>query len=157
MKRQPLVSVCGVALVMVAVVMVGSLSAQAKWWTSERVITLLGLTEEQADEIERIFQTSIQPQREAWKELERLEKDFSDLLRRDSATEEDVMTAIDELEAARATLGKLRALMLYRQRQVLTPEQRATYEADRRRAERDRPRDGSGNRGPSERRPPRSQ
>jgi Spy/CpxP family protein refolding chaperone len=151
MTRQPFVTVGCAVLLMVTLAMTSTVSAQAKWWTSERFIKLLGLTTEQSTQLEDVFQSLIHTQRAAKQELDRHEARFSAMLRNDRATEGEVMEALDELEAARSALSKARTLMLYRMRRALTPEQRATLEADRQRAERNRPRQGSGDRAPSSR------
>jgi Spy/CpxP family protein refolding chaperone len=145
MRGRPFVIFGATVLILFGTAMTDTVSAQGKWWKSDRVIELLGLTMEQSDELESVFQDLIGPQRDAMRRVNRLEEQFSAILRRDQATEEDVMAAIDEVEAARSDLGKLRALMLYRMRRVLTPDQRDTLEADRQRA-RERSRGGQGDR-----------
>lgn len=146
MARQPFVVGAGAMLLMVVALMAGSVSAQGKWWTSERFIKLLGLSQEQSAQLEEVFQSAIREQGNAKQELDRQEARFSELLTRDDAAENEVMVAIEQLESARGELGKLRALMLYRMRRVLTPQQRATLEADWQKAVRNGPRQGPGSR-----------
>lgn len=125
-------------------VLTTSASGQSKWWNGERSKRELGLTVEQSQQIEQIYQATLPRLRTAKKELDRQETHFSELMkRRDAPPEGDVTAAIERLEAARSGLGKLRTLMLYQMRRVLTPEQRAKLEAEHER--RDRPdRDRSG-------------
>lgn len=130
MIRRLLVIVGCAALVMLIPVMTVSLSAQGKWWTSEKYKQRLGLTPEQSQQCEQIFQAMAPKLRAAKQELDRQEARFSELLKRSDSTESQITPAIDSLEAARSGLGKLRSLMLYRMRTVLTPEQRAMLEAD---------------------------
>jgi Spy/CpxP family protein refolding chaperone len=144
MTRRHLVIVGCAALVLLTPVMTVSLSAQGKWWTSEKYKQRLGLTAEQSQQCEQIFQAMAPKLRAAKAELDRQEGRFSELLKRSDSTEAQITPAIDSLEAARSDLGKLRSLMLYRMRTVLTPEQRAMLEADHQRNE--RPHSGSGTR-----------
>lgn len=121
-------------------VMTISASAQSKWWTDKGRERELGLTAEQSQQLEQIYQATVPKLRAAKKELDRQESHFSELMKRDSAApESEVMATIDRLEAARSALGKLRTLMLYQMRRVLTPEQRAKLEAEHERRQRDRP------------------
>lgn len=145
MRRRPFV-IPMAAIALASTVLAVSVSAQGKWWKSDRFIELLDLTSEQSDQLEAVFQSMIREQWAAKREVDRQEARFSDLLKRDDSTEANVIAVLDELEAARSKLGKLRALMLYRMRRVLTPDQRATLEADRQRAIRERSRGGQGDR-----------
>jgi len=124
-------------------VMTSSASGQSRWWNDERSKRELGLTVEQSQRIEQIYQATLPKLRTAKKELDRQEAYFSELMkRRDAPAEGDVTAAVERLEAARSDLGKLRTLMLYQMRRVLTPEQRAKLEAEHERSGRDR-RDGN--------------
>jgi hypothetical protein len=64
--------------------------------------------------------------REDWNELERLESKLSRLIE-SNAEEAQVLRQIDRVEAQRATVNKVRTLMLFRMRQVLTTDQRARF------------------------------
>ena len=129
-----------VAVVCVALfgVMTSSASGQSKWWNAEGPKRQLGLTAEQSQQLERIYQSTLPKLRTAKAELDRQELHFSELMKRDSPPPEaEVLAAIERLEGARSGLGKLRTLMLYQMRRVLTPEQRAKLEAEHERNERD--------------------
>ena len=118
-------------------VITSSASAQSKWWTTEGPTRELGLTAGQSQRLEQIYQATLPKLRAAKKELDRQESQFSELMKRNSPPPEgEVMAAIDRLEAARGDLGKLRTLMLYQMRRVLTSEQRAKLEAEHERNER---------------------
>ena len=118
-------------------VITSSASAQSKWWTAEGPKRELGLTAEQSQRLEQIYQATLPKLRAAKKELDRQESQFSELMKRNSPPPEgEVMAAIDRLEGARSDLGKLRTLMLYQMRRVLTAEQRAKLEAEHERNER---------------------
>jgi Spy/CpxP family protein refolding chaperone len=125
--------------------MTSSASAQSKWWSAERHRRELALTAEQSQRLEQIYQATVPKLRSAKKELDRQELQFSELMKRDSPPpENEVMAAIERLEAARSGLGRLRTLMLYQMRRVLTPEQRAKLEAEHQQNERDHSRNRGG-------------
>ena len=127
---------------------VGSEAAQRyKWWQSAEVQTELGLTSDQGDRIESIFQELRPTLRELMHRLDREEKELSQLMHAMVAEEWEVALQIDEVEAARSALSKTRTLMLYRMHKVLEPEQiEALHELwERRRAE------GSSSHGPGRR------
>ena len=128
-------------------VMTISASAQSKWWNAEGPKRELGLTAEQSQQLERIYQSTLPKLRAAKTELDRQESHFSELMRRDSPPPEgEVMATIERLEAARSDLGKLRTVMLYQMRRILTPEQRRKLEAEHERNERDHGADRGGRR-----------
>lgn len=62
-------------------------------------------------------------------ELDRLEKRLSEVVAAGVLPEADVVKLIDQVETARAQLGKVRTLMIYRLRQLLTPDQRIKMKA----------------------------
>jgi Spy/CpxP family protein refolding chaperone len=100
------------------------------WWKSETIRKELGLTADQSARIDTIWQATLPELRQDWEELDRLESKMSRLIETD-APEAQIVRLSDKVEALRSTLNKTRTLMLYRMRQVLTPEQRAklkTYE-----------------------------
>lgn len=100
-----------------------------KWWQSEEVKTELGLTAQQSGQIEEIFQGTLPRLRAAKEELDRHEKSLSKALADPAASESQVTHQIDKVESARAELGKLRTLMLFRMHRVLSPEQREKLKA----------------------------
>jgi Spy/CpxP family protein refolding chaperone len=109
-----------------------------KWWLSEEVKTQVGLTAQQSQELEGIFQSELPRLRTGWEELDRLEQDLSRLMDDSAADENRVSAAVDRAEAARASLNKTRTLMLFRMYRVLTPDQRVKLKTfhDRRQRER---------------------
>ena len=142
MTLRHLVTVVGAALLCL---MTSSASPQSKWWNTERITRELGLTAEQSQQLEQIYQATVPKLRTAKKELDWQESQFSELMKRDSPPpENEVMAAIERLEAARSGLGKFRTLMLYQMRRVLTPEQRAKLEAEHERNKRNHGADRGG-------------
>ena len=107
-----------------------------KWWLSEEVKTQVGLTAQQSQDLESIFQSVLPRLRSGWEDLDRLEQDLSRLMSDDATDESRISTAIDRTESARATLNKTRTLMLFRMYRVLTPDQRVKLRAFHDRRER---------------------
>jgi Spy/CpxP family protein refolding chaperone len=101
----------------------------SKWWQSPVCKSRVGLTEAQAAEIERIFQSVRDELRAEKAELERQEAALSRLLAESNGDEAVVVRTVDRVEAARSALAKTRTLMLYRMHRLLSPEQRRKLEA----------------------------
>lgn len=101
----------------------------SKWWQSPVCKARVGLSEPQAAEIERIFQSVRDELRAEKAELERQETALSRLLGDPATDEAVVVRTIDRVEAARSALAKTRTLMLYRMHRLLSPEQRVKLEA----------------------------
>lgn len=99
-----------------------------KFWTGDSR-TELGITAQQAADIEQIFHSAM-PKLEALKQkVDSLEATVSQTIKDGSADLAVVTQQVDRFEAARADLSKTRTLMLYRMRGVLTPDQRTTLKA----------------------------
>ena len=115
----------GAVLLVLPVVRASQQSQQggSKWWQTHK--RELALTDEQSSKIEAIFQASIPQFRKSKDDLDRLEDTLSKMIADGVAGEPAVIEQVDRVEAARSALSKMRTLMLYRMRQVLTPEQRA--------------------------------
>jgi Spy/CpxP family protein refolding chaperone len=100
-----------------------------KWWQDERFKTELGLTLDQCKRAEDVYQ-GVRPRMTAdMEELGRLETRLSEVITAGVLPEADVVRMIDQVETARAQLGKVRTLMIYRLRQMLTPDQRTKMKA----------------------------
>ena len=98
------------------------------WWKSEPYRKELGLTTEQSDRIDKIWETSRPELRAEWDELSRLEAKLSRLIQSDA--EEAVLSRqIDRVETARANANKTRSLMFVQMRKALTPDQRVRLDA----------------------------
>lgn len=98
-------------------------SAQGKWWQSERFQRELQLTADQISRIEDVFQSALPELRQQKKTLDRLESDLSRLIDT-SADEAAVMHEADRVEQVRSELSKARTRMLLRIRRVLSADQR---------------------------------
>jgi Spy/CpxP family protein refolding chaperone len=93
------------------------------WWKDAQFQHDLGLSSDQSSRIDAIFQTAIAQLRPKKAELDQQE----DLLSKQIASGADealVTRQVDKVEAIRAHMNKMRTLMLLKERQVLSPEQR---------------------------------
>lgn len=136
------------ALLLVAVA--APIHAQpSAWWKSNQVQRDLGLTTEQINRIEAIFQAALPNLRQTKGELDKQEDELSRLIEADS-DEATLTKQVDRVEATRSKMNKTRTIMLVRMREVLTSDQRAKFKALH---ERDRDRRG-GQRNRDSRRPP---
>jgi Spy/CpxP family protein refolding chaperone len=140
-----------ICLVLSAIVLglPAEVSAQGKWWMSERFQKELALTQEQITRIEGIYQTTnplLRAQKEAF---DRREDKLSKVIADPKSDEPAVLQAIDRLDLARNEMSRTRTLLLFRIRRVLSDEQllklNAMHEHDRKERERrDRERKGRG-------------
>ena len=113
------------------------------WWKSEQFQKDLGITAEQSARIDSIFQATLPRLRQSKEELDRLEAELSRLIEADT-DEAHVTRQLDKVEATRASLNKMRTLMLMRMRQTLSPDQRALFKGLHERWKRERERDRRG-------------
>lgn len=116
------------------------------WWIDPQLRAELGITDQQSVLVEQVWQKSRPKLREAWEQLDKLEKSLAELLAHDDSDEAAIVAQIDRVETARAEHSKRRTLMIYRMNKVLTVDQRAKVKALMER--RDERRDG-GRRGGS--------
>lgn len=129
---------CTVGVVLVAVLWF-SFAAEAaqrfKWWQSQEVAAEIGLGDEQAADIEAIFQALRPKLRELARRLHHEEDELTAIMHAMQAEEWEVALQIDKVEAARSALSKTRTLMLYRMHKTLNAEQldalHAMWERDR--------------------------
>jgi|SRR3954470_2088634 Spy/CpxP family protein refolding chaperone len=123
LRRQLFPALCLVALA-------GLVSAQSPrpgqgftWWKSDQIKKDLGLTADQSDRIEKIWQSTRPELRQEWDELTKLEEKLSRLIQSD--TDEALLSRqIDRVETARMNGNKTRSIMLVQMLKVLTPDQR---------------------------------
>ena len=93
------------------------------WWKDAQFQRELTLSADQSARIDAIFQAAISQLRAKKDELDRQE----DLLSQQIAAGADetlVTRQVDKVEAIRSHMNKMRTLMLLKERQVLSPEQR---------------------------------
>jgi Spy/CpxP family protein refolding chaperone len=126
----------GAAVIACLVATVASAMPPMKWWQDERIKAELRLSAEQSAKIEEVFQSSFPKLRASAEELKKREEQLSNLISGNGTTEADVLKQADQVEVIRGALNKARILMLYRMRQVLSPEQRLKLQAIQRERER---------------------
>jgi len=116
------------AAALLVVAFAGRLDAQSSfaWWKSEQFQKDLGLSGDQCNRIDAVFQATLPKLREGREELDREEADLSRLIEQ-NVDEAQITKQVDLVESTRARLNKMRTLMLFRMRQVLTPEQRTKF------------------------------
>ena len=93
------------------------------WWKDAQFQRDLGLTPDQTAKIDAIFQSTISLLRQKKEDLDRQEDDLSRMIAA-GADESLVTRQVDKVESTRASMNKMRTLMLLHERQVLTPDQR---------------------------------
>ena len=114
------------------------------WWKDAQFQRELALTADQSARIDAIFQAAISQLRPKKDELDKQEELLSQQIVA-GADEMLVTRQVDKVEAIRSHMNKMRTIMLLKERQVLSPEQRVKlnklheqWERDHKRPERGR-------------------
>ena len=101
-----------------------------KFWEKSKVCRKLQLTDDEVRTLESIFSRKQQTLSDLESDVESKKDDLDTLLTLSiadgRADEQKILAQVDQLEQARAKLGKARVTMLLEMRNVLTPGQRAT-------------------------------
>ena len=119
---------------------VPALAQRGKWWQNDRFVHELGLTMEQRNHLEEIFQKTQPTLRLKMKALDEAQAQFDRLV--EKADDATVMAQVVTVETARAEVNKARTMMLLRMRRSLTTDQWAKFTAlHEASAQRDRDRD----------------
>jgi Spy/CpxP family protein refolding chaperone len=113
----------GVAVLLALAAPLHAQSFGFSWWKDAQFQRDLGLTPDQTAKIDAIFQSTISLLRQKKADLDRQEDELS-LMIASGADESLVTRQVDKVESTRASMNKMRTLMLLHERQVLTPEQR---------------------------------
>lgn len=95
-----------------------------KWWLSDKVKAEVGLTADQSNDIEAIFQSMLPRLRSEKEDLDRREQELSRLMMDAPGDEARVTQAVEQVESVRAAANKTRTLMLFKMYRVLSPDQR---------------------------------
>ena len=96
------------------------------WWRDTQFQKELGLTGDQSNRIEAVFQAVLPQLRQEKGDLDSLEAELSRLIETE-ADEPSILHQIDRVEVARGNLNKSRTMMLVHMRQALSPEQRVKF------------------------------
>jgi Spy/CpxP family protein refolding chaperone len=94
-----------------------------RWWKDAEVVKNVGLNDTQVQKIEQVFLDSRVKLVDVHASLQKEELKLEPLLEADNPDENAVLSAIDRITAARATLEKANAQMAFAIRRVLTPDQ----------------------------------
>ncbi|MDP6580090.1 MAG: periplasmic heavy metal sensor [Vicinamibacterales bacterium] len=124
-----------IALLSLVLVVVGVMATAAveageqgrrphRWWQSDEVTALLGLTSEQSVMLDKIYRRALPKLRESMRRLNAEERTLSRLVADMEVEEIDVTRQIDRVEAARSEASKTRILMVFRMHRILTDTQR---------------------------------
>ncbi len=121
-----------------------------KWWIGPEAKEL-GLTNDQSQRIEAIYQQAFPRIQSSMQDVEAGQAELDKIIAGDRTTEDDVVRQLNRVQIARNEVNRQLVLMLFRMNRELTPEQRAKAKAlrDQRQTER-----REGRRGEPPQRPP---
>ena len=94
-----------------------------RWWKDDKFTRELALTPDQCTRIEAVFQAAQPALRAQQRALSNLEDELSKLVAEGTAEEPEVEHFVGRVESARADLGKMRTMMIFRIRRILTTDQ----------------------------------
>jgi Spy/CpxP family protein refolding chaperone len=94
-----------------------------RWWKDDKFQKELALTPDQISRIDAVFQAASPALRAQQRALSKLEDELSKLVLDARVEEPEVEHFVTKVEAARADLGRMRTMMIFRFRRVLTAEQ----------------------------------
>ncbi len=107
------------------------LGLPGRWWTNQQLSQAIGLTDDQKQKMEDVFQKNRLSLIDLSAALEKQEALLEPLLQADKLDEAKVLAQVDKVAAARAELEKGNARMLVGVRAVLTPEQWKKLQTER--------------------------
>ncbi len=96
---------------------------EGKWWKNPELAKKLGLTGDQVNKMETIFQNHRLQLIDLHANLEKQEVLLDPMINSENPNEQQTLAQIDRVAQARAELEKSNARMLFAIRRVLTPEQ----------------------------------
>jgi periplasmic protein CpxP/Spy len=102
-----------------------------RWWTDPQLAQNLGLTDDQKQKMEDVFQKNRLTLIDLSAALQKQEAIMEPLLQGDKPDEAKVLAQIDKVASARAELEKANARMLFGIRSILTPEQWKKLQTER--------------------------
>jgi Spy/CpxP family protein refolding chaperone len=121
-----------------------------KWWIGPQAREL-GLSRDQSDKLEGIYQQVFPRIQSAMEDGEAAQRELDKIVAGDRTTEVDVVRQLNLVQVARNEMNRQWVLMLFRMYQQLSPDQRAKAKALRDRREQER---REGRRGEPPQRPP---
>jgi len=100
-----------------------SLGMGPRWWKESRIVQAIGLSDQQTQQIEQIFQQNMGQLHQIHETLGRQERQLHDLLNADQPDSGQINTLIDQIVQTRGALEKNNAQMHLAIRGVLTLDQ----------------------------------
>ena len=94
-----------------------------KWWKNPNIASEMGLTSQQSSNIEKIFRSHKNKILRLQKELRKKDIELGKKLNQADAKNEEVLQLIDEIEAIKAELTRIKVKMFLEVKSILTPEQ----------------------------------
>lgn len=101
-----------------------------KWWKNSELVQKVGVSDQQVQQMEQIFQSSRTKLVDLRANLEKAEIALQPLMEADNPNEGQIGAAIDRVAQARAALEKEHAMMLVGIRKVLTADQWKKLQAE---------------------------
>jgi Spy/CpxP family protein refolding chaperone len=127
--------------VLMTLALTGPVRAQSSpplaWWREPKFQRDLGLSGDQSNRIDAVFQAALPHLRQRKAELDAQEAELSRLVEA-GADDASIGRQSDHVEVIRADLNKTRTLMLVHIRQILSPEQRDKFKVIREERERNK-------------------
>ena len=108
------------------------------WWRVAESRAELGITDQQSNEIDQIFQSTVPALRSAKDELDKLDAEVAQMIKAATADVSTVTQLVGRAEHSRARLTTTRTEMFYRMHRVLSADQRAKLNAMLERGEAER-------------------
>lgn len=102
---------------------------RSMWWRVPERRAELGITDQQSNEIDQIFQATVPALRAAKDELDKLDAEVGQVIKAATADVSAVNQLVGRAEQARAKLTTTRTVMFYRMHRVLSADQRAKLNA----------------------------
>ena len=102
---------------------IAGIPVPGKWWKNSELMQKLGVSDDQVQKIEKIFQDHRLQLIDLHAALEKQEAMLEPLIEADQPNETQVVAAIEKVAQARANLEKSNAQMLLAVRRVLTVDQ----------------------------------
>lgn len=99
------------------------------WWRVADSRAELGITDQQSNEIDQIFQATVPALRAAKNDLDKLDAEVAQVIKAATADVSAVNQLVGRAEQARAKLTTTRTGMFYRMHRVLSADQRAKLNA----------------------------
>jgi len=93
------------------------------FWKDPAVIKEIGLTQEQANQIDKLWHDRLKEMTGRVEELHKQDAELRRMIAGRTVSPDVVALQIDRVEAQRTMLNKSRTVMLYRMSLILTPEQ----------------------------------